>query len=67
MAIRLLIHEYQLGEAPEARNLLWDDGASQWSYSRSQMVNIPGKAIQDENGDWMIQRDGTNQTIKMSQ
>ena len=66
MAIRLLIHEYQLGEAPEARNLLWDDGASQWSYSRSQMVNIPGKAIQDENGDWMIQRDGTNQTIKMS-
>ena len=29
MAIRLLIHEYQLGEAPEARNLLWDDGASQ--------------------------------------
>jgi hypothetical protein len=66
MAIRLQIHDYQLGDAPDAKNLLWDEGASQWGYSRSQMVNIPGIAVEDENGDWWLQRDGTNQSIRLS-
>ena len=66
MAIRLQIHDYQLGDAPDAKNLLWDEGASQWGYSRNQMVNIPGIAVEDENGDWWLQRDGTNQSIRLS-
>ncbi len=66
MAIRLMIHDYQLGEIPEPKNLIWDEGASQWGYSRNQVVNIPGIAVQDENGDWWLQRDGSNQSIRMS-
>ena len=67
MAIGLQIHDYQLGDAPDAKNLLWDEGASQWGYSRNQMVNIQGIAVEDENGDWWLQRDGTNQSIELSQ
>ena len=65
MAIRLQIHDYQLGDVPDPKNLLWDEGASQWGYSRNQMVNIPGIAV-EENGDWWLQRDGTNQSIRLS-
>ena len=49
MAIRLLIHEYQLGEAPEAKIAL-----GRWypmELFPQPNGNIPGKAIQDENGD----------------
>ena len=66
MAIRLMIHDYQLGDVPEPKNLLWDEGASQWGYSRSQMVNLPGIAVQDDDGQWWLQRDGTNQSIRLS-
>jgi hypothetical protein len=66
MAIRLMIHDYQLGDVPEPKNLLWDEGASQWGYSRSQMVNLPGIAVQDEDGQWWLQRDGSNQSIRLS-
>ena len=66
MAIRLMIHDYQLGDIPDPKNLIWDEGASQWGYSRNQMVNIPGIAIQNEDGDWLLQRDGTNQSIRLS-
>ena len=66
MAIRLMIHDYQLGDVPDPKNLIWDEGASQWGYSRNQMVNIPGIAIQNEDGDWLLQRDGTNQSIRLS-
>ena len=66
MAIRLMIHDYQLGDVPEPKNLLWDEGASQWGYSRSQMVNLPGIAIQDDDGQWWLQRDGSNQSIRLS-
>ena len=67
MAIRLQIHDYQLGDVPDPKNLLWDEGASQWGYSRNQMVNIPGIAVEDDNGDWWLQRDGTNQSISYHQ
>ena len=30
------------------------------------MVNIPGVAVQDDKGDWWLQRDGTNQSIRLS-
>ena len=66
MAIRLQIHDYQLGDVPEPKNLIWDEGASQWGYSRNQVVNIPGIAMQDDDGDWWLQRDGTNQSIRLS-
>ncbi len=66
MAIRLMIHDYQLGDIPDPKNLIWDEGASQWGFSRNQMVNIPGVAVQDDKGDWWLQRDGTNQSIRLS-
>ena len=34
MRARLIVHDYELGTVPAARTLLWDDGATQWSYSR---------------------------------
>ena len=66
MARSLMIHDYQLGDVPEPKNLLWDEGASQWGYSRSQMVNLPGIAVQDDDGQWWLQRDGSNQSIRLS-
>ena len=66
MRIRLQIHEFVAGESPSAKNLLWEDGATQWGYSRNQVVNLPGMAVQDDDGDWWLQRDGTNQSIRMS-
>ena len=64
--IRLQVHEYVVGNVPDAKNLLWDDGATQWWYSRNQMVNLNGLAVEDENGDWWLQREGTNQSIRLS-
>jgi len=66
MRIRLLVHDYVTGDVPYAKNLLWEDGATQWGYSRNQMVNLDGMAIQDDNGKWWIQRDGANQSIELS-
>ena len=66
MRIRLQVHDYVMGEVPAVKNLLWDDGATQWGYARNQMVNLDGMAVQDESGDWWLQRDGTNQSIQLS-
>lgn len=66
MRIRLLVHDYVVGDVPSAKNLLWDDGATQWGYSRNQMVNLDGLAVQDDSGDWWLQREGTNQSIALS-
>lgn len=65
MRIRLLIHDYTLGTVPSARTLLWDDGATQWSYSRDQNVMINGKAMM-EDGQWNLYRDGSNQSIVLN-
>ena len=66
MRIRLQVHDYVVGDVPSAKNLLWEDGATQWGYSRNQMVNLDGLAVQDEDGDWWLQREGTNQSIRLS-
>jgi len=65
MRIRLLIHDYTLGTVPSARTLLWDDGATQWSYSRDQNVMINGKAMM-EDGQWNLYRDGSDQSIVLN-
>ena len=65
MRIRLLIHDYTLGTVPSARTLLWDDGATQWSYSRDQNVMIDGKAMM-EDGQWNLYRDGSDQSIVLN-
>ena len=62
MRIRLIVHDYTLGPVPQARVLLWDDGAIQWSYNRDQMVHLNGKAVQDD-GMWRLVRDGSNDSI----
>lgn len=66
MRIRLLVHDYVVGDVPSAKNLLWDDGPTQWGYSRNQMVNLDGLAVQDDDGNWWLQREGTNQSIGLS-
>tara|TARA_B100001559_G_scaffold32113_1_gene24430 strand:+ start:110 stop:1915 length:1806 start_codon:yes stop_codon:yes gene_type:complete len=66
MRIRLQVHDYVVGDVPSAKNLLWEDGATQWGYSRNQMVNLDGLAVQDDSGDWWLQREGTNQSIRLS-
>ena len=52
MRIRLIVHDYTLGTMPSARTLLWDDGATQWSYAlvrdgsnESIILNLQGQAI----------------------
>jgi len=64
MRIRLIVHDYTLGPVPQARALLWDDGAIQWSYARDQMVHLNGKAVQ-EDGVWRLVRDGSNDSIRL--
>ena len=64
MRIRLIVHDYNLGPVPQARALLWDDGAIQWSYARDQMVHLNGKAVQ-EDGVWRLVRDGSNDSIRL--
>ena len=62
MRIRLIVHDYTLGTVPSARTLLWDDGATQWSYAREQNVLLNGKAT-DIDGQWHLVRDGSNESI----
>ena len=64
MRLRLVVHDYTLGPVPSARTLLWDDGATQWSYSRDQNVLINGKAV-FENDEWRLYRDGSDESIKI--
>lgn len=65
MRIRLLVHDYTLGPVPQARVLLWSDGAVQWSYARDQAVHLNGKAV-EENGVWRLVRDGSNDSILLN-
>lgn len=65
MRIRLIVHDYTLGPVPQARTLLWDDGATQWSYTRDQNVVLDGKAV-FEDGQWLLYRDGSNQSITLN-
>ena len=65
MRIRLIVHDYTLGPVPQARTLLWDDGATQWSYTRDQNVVLDGKAV-FEDGRWHLYRDGSNQSIALN-
>ena len=65
MRIRLVVHDYTLGTVPSARTLLWDDGATQWGYSRDQNVLLNGKAVM-EDGEWKLFRDGSNQSIQLN-
>ena len=65
MRIRLIVHDYELGTVPAARTLLWDDGATQWSYAREQNVLINGKATQIE-GEWHLVRDGSNESMVLN-
>ena len=64
MRLRLVVHDYTLGAVPTARTLLWDDGATQWSYSRDQHVLINGKAVFEED-EWRLYRDGSNESIRI--
>ena len=65
MRIRLIVHDYTLGSVPSARTLLWDDGATQWSYARDQNVLLNGKAVY-EDGTWNLVRDGSNDSIVLN-
>jgi hypothetical protein len=65
MRIRLIVHDYTLGTEPSARTLLWDDGATQWSYARDQNVLLNGKAT-DIDGEWHLVRDGSNESIVLN-
>ncbi|DAC09930.1 MAG TPA: hypothetical protein D7H88_00785 [Candidatus Poseidoniales archaeon] len=65
MRIRLIVHDYTLGTVPSARTLLWDDGATQWSYARDQNVLLNGKAT-DIDGEWHLVRDGSNESIVLN-
>ena len=65
MRIRLTVHDYTLGTVPSARTLLWDDGATQWSYAREQNVLLNGKATEID-GQWHLVRDGSNDSIVLN-
>ena len=65
MRIRLIVHDYTLGTVPSARTLLWDDGATQWSYARDQNGLLNGKAT-DIDGEWHLVRDGSNESIVLN-
>ncbi len=65
MRIRLIVHDYTLGPVPQARTLLWDDGAIQWSYARDQLVHLDGRAV-EEDGAWRLVRDGSEDAILLN-
>ena len=51
MRARLMVHEMTLdGDAPDPVQLLWDDGAQQWSYSRDMQVALSGILTPDDDG-----------------
>ena len=65
MRIRLVVHDYRLGTTPSARTLLWDDGATQWSYNRDQNVLLNGKATEID-GQWHLVREGSNDSVVLN-
>ena len=66
MRMRLMVNSYNLtGSPPPPSTLLWDDGATQWGYSKNQFVLIDGKAAQHDDG-WYLERPGSEQSIKLN-
>jgi len=66
MRMRLMVNSYNLtGNPPPASTLLWDDGATQWGYSKNQFVLIDGKAALHDDG-WYLERPGSEQSIKLN-
>jgi len=66
MRIRLMVNSYNLtGNPPPPSTLLWDDGATQWGYSKNQFVLLDGKAKLQDDG-WYLERPGSNQSIKLN-
>ena len=66
MRIRLMVNSYNLtGNPPAASTLLWDDGATQWGYSKNQFVLLDGKANLRDDG-WYLERPGSEQSIKLN-
>jgi len=61
-----MVEAYQLvGEPPAPETLLWDDGATQWSYSKNKFVLLNGKAVQEDDG-WYLIRDGSTQSVRLN-
>ena len=66
MRIRLMVNSYNLtGNPPPPSTLLWDDGATQWGYSKNQFVLLDGKANLRDDG-WYLERPGSEQSIKLN-
>tara|TARA_Y100000766_G_scaffold163928_1_gene141034 strand:+ start:2647 stop:4401 length:1755 start_codon:yes stop_codon:yes gene_type:complete len=66
MRIRLMVNSYNLtGNPPPPSTLLWDDGATQWGYSKNQFVLLDGKANLSDDG-WYLERPGSEQSIKLN-
>ena len=66
MRIRLMVNSYNLtGNPPPPSTLLWDDGATQWGYSKNQFVLLDGKAKLQDDG-WYLERPGSDQSIKLN-
>jgi len=66
MRMRLMVNSYTLnGNPPPASTILWDDGATQWGYSKNQFVLIDGKATLHDDG-WYLERPGSEQSIKLN-
>ncbi|MGB1846215.1 MAG: hypothetical protein ACPHQR_07380, partial [Candidatus Poseidoniaceae archaeon] len=66
MRARLMVHEMTLdGDAPDPVQLLWDDGAQQWSYSRDMQVALSGILTPDENGGYRLHEAGGDRSIAL--
>ena len=66
MRIRLMVNSYNLtGNPPPPSTLLWDDGATQWGYTKNQFVLLDGKANLRDDG-WYLERPGSEQSIKLN-
>jgi len=66
MRMRLMVNSYTLtGNPPPPATMLWDDGATQWGYSKNQFVLIDGKAALHDDG-WYLERPGSEQSIKLN-
>ena len=66
MRMRLMVSSYNLtGSPPSPSTLLWDDGATQWGYSKNQFVLLDGKAVQRDDG-WYLERPGSEQSVKLN-
>jgi hypothetical protein len=66
MMMRIMVDTYQLvGNPPEPQTILWDAGATQWGYTKNQLVLIDGKAALHDDG-WYLERPGSEQSIKLN-